>query len=368
MKSFFACLTSFVVCASCAPNETPEAYLWSVRDMLEPDEREGGIDQDFGGWKPRQLVVPVDQALFFEENESALHNAGLVVQPGVSEGVSAPFVITEVWKNHPVPWVQPVWSPKRADGSTPLDLVNVFSVNDDATFYSPFWQLEVVVSDALDTGNPGFRSAREVFALMDKPGTTHTAGPLVYCPVVPADVLYAESALGVRDPITLALLASPTAPKDAWAEGVKIKYLPMGVDRFQVSDQLPIASRAYFFVTRAGEAVLPVAAVLPASPKTHAFVTRVDVVLPAGAGVYVPSTRPALRARLIDAGVPAPLPSAANEGVTARALQVALDAECFKSGDIATCKWLDSEAALTAAGVVLAEQPVQLAVAVVDRK
>jgi hypothetical protein len=349
--------------AACAPNEAPPAKLWSVRDMHEAKN----LEADFGGWTPRRLVVPVGFPLFFEENAVTVNNTGMVVQPGVADGASAPFVITEVWKDHPVPWVQPVWVPRRRDGAVMPQLINVFPVSDDSTFYSPFWQLEVVVSDDFQPDNVGFRSAREALAMMSAPANERIPGPLVYCPVVPADILFAAGAGGLRDPITGAPLQRMDALNEAWSEGERIFYAGIGVDRFPVSEQLPVASRAYFFVKSPGAAVLPVAAVLPSSPRAHSFLTRVDAVLPAKAGVYVPTSRPNLRGRLLGEGVPAPVPSLVNGTLEARALQVAADASCFTTGAIAQCVWLDSEAALLAAGVTLSEQPVQLAAAVLER-
>ncbi|MFT3713388.1 MAG: hypothetical protein QM817_37505 [Archangium sp.] len=382
MKSALACLTLLVLAVSaCKENETPEAYMWSVRDMLTPDEDEGGLEQDLGGWKPRQLVVPVGQPLFFEENELVVNNDGIVVQPGVADGVSAPFVITEVWKNHPVPWLQPVWTPRDSSGKQMPDMLNVFSVNDDATFYSPFWQLEDVRGPKLQKDNVGFKTAREVFAVIDDESTTHQLGPLVYCPIIPENVQYARGSKGLRDPSSLGAVKE-LFEAFAWApnptgnpEAVKVRYIGMGVDRYQIANQLPVASRGYFFVTRPGGPVLPVSAVLPSSPSTHAFVTRIDAVLPATAGVYLPTSRPLLRERLLNESVSAPVPTLRNDNHPERALQVALDATCFSGTatdggmdpDIADCVWLDSEAAIIRAGLVIAEQPVQLAIGTVNK-
>lgn len=351
--------------ASCAEQELPEASFWKVADFADLRDETA----NFGGWGPRQLLAPVGTALFFEENEVSVLNDGLVVQPGVSGSTSAPFVITEIWQNHPVTWIQPVWVPFRPSlGARPPGAVNVFSVDIDSTFYSPFWQLEVVANESLQDANVGFATAREALAVMDDDDTTHSAGPLVYCPFIPPNTFYAQAASGVRDPVTLGALEQLVVDDtiaQGLVEGVSVNYIGFGVGRLGANNQLPIASRAYFWVSQFGGPVLPIAAVLPSQPKTRSFVTRVDALLPPEAGVYVPTSRPELRRKLQDLGLRVPPPSLANDGVDARALQVALDSKCFVEDALASCIWLDSEAALNANGVWLDQQPVQLAIGVV---
>lgn len=375
MKRALGVVLLLASASACVEQEQPEAKFWRVRDMWKPENELA----DFGGWKPRQLVATVGTPLFFEESTSldgglgadvAMLNDGLVVQPGVAGGVSAPFVITEIWKNHPVPWIQPVWVPRRPSTSNAPPLaVNVFSLSDDSTFYSPFWQLEIVFNEGLKDDNEGFRSARDVLSVMGAKDTRRVAGPLVFCPVLPKDVLFAQNRHGVRDPISLAAITQMD-PARALAEKEVIWYRDFGSNRFAANDQLPIASRAYFWVASPGGPVLPIAAVLPNQPKARSFVTRFDISIPpapqfATMGVYVPLSRPELRARLINGGVRAPAPSLANGDVPERALQMVRDTTCFTTGAIATCEWIDSEAAVLASGVWMNEQPVQLAIGVV---
>lgn len=368
MRGARAVVVLALVFAACAQNDAPEAYFWRVRDMVSPQDADGTAGElvDFGGWKPRQLLAKVGTPLFFEENTDAgtslaALNDGLVVQPGVSGGASAPFVITEVWKNHPVPWVQPVWVPRFADGGIPDGSVNVFSVDDDSTFYSPFWQLEVVVSDELLANNAGFGGARDVLATMAD--AEHFTGPLVYCPLVPNQTYFAQTSRGLFDPVTRQPLRQMD-PKKAVVEGFDVFYRDFGPDRFSANNQLPIAAKAYFWVTREGEPVLPLAAVLPSQPKSKSFVTRVDMRLPATAGVYVPTARAELREKLLGLGVRVPVPLLANDGRDARALQVTLNPDCFVDAGIDTCVFIDSEAAVFQSGVWTNEQPVQLAIGV----
>ncbi|MBL8909616.1 MAG: hypothetical protein JNM17_02825 [Archangium sp.] len=352
--------------SACAEQEQTEASFWRVRDMWKPKNELA----DFGGWKPRQLLATVGTPLFFEENAASqtVLNDGLVVQPGVSNGTSAPFVITEIWRNHPTTWIQPVWVPRKLDGNAPPKGLNVFSVNDDSTFYSPFWQLEVVVNDELKDDNEGFRSAREVLAVMgDEAKTTLVDGPLVYCPIIPDGVYVARNSAGVHDPVTGGTLdgLEQLTRNEAWAENAQLFYGGFGAGRFTANGQLPVASRAYFWVTSEGEPVLPLAAVLPAQPKAKSFVTRVDMRIPPTAGVYVPSSRPDLREKLLNLGLRVPAPSPANANVDARALQVMLNPDCVTDAGISSCTFVDSEAAVFSSGVWTNEQPVQLAIGVV---
>lgn len=350
-----ASLVALCAVTACAPAELEKAEVWTVANAVARKN----VNADFGGWAPGRLVVHPGERLPFEGGQQ-VGVPGLVIHPGVADGVSAPFVITEVWRNHPTPWVQPVWSPRRLDGLPTSELPNVFSVDVDSTFYSPYWKLELLVGDGL-TGET-FRSAREALnATLER-----RPGPLVYCPVVPGDLQFAGSALGPRDPITLATVPQMvTSP--AWAEGRAIHYIGFGPSRFEEADQLPVPSRAYFFVRRAGETVLPVAAVLPSKPGAHGFLQRVDVPWPAKAAVYVPSSRAELRDGLVALDVPVARSLPANDGVASRALQVVLDRACLEQGDIATCVWLDSVDAVLAARVMTVEQPVQLAVGVLAR-
>jgi len=353
----------FVSCAvtACAPAELEKAEVWTVANALARKN----VNADFGGWAPGRLVVQPGERLPFE-NAQQPGVPGIVIQPGVADGVSAPFVITEVWRNHPTPWVQPVWSPRDPNGPTPLGVRNVFSVDVDSSFYSPFWQLELLVTEGLTETT--FRSARE--ALGSSP--ERQPGPLVYCPVVPlkfADPsmrsVFASSIGGPRDPITLRPVPQMAASL-AWSETRSIGYLDFGAGRFEQVGQLPEPARAYFFVKRPGDPVLPVASVLPSSPKAHSFLQRVDVQWPDGAAVYVPSSRPELREVLVALDVPVARLAPANDGVPERALQVVLNRACLETGAIADCVWLDSVKAIVDANLMTVEQPVQIAAGVVS--
>jgi hypothetical protein len=344
---------------ACAPAELEKAEVWTVANALARKN----VNADFGGWSPGRLVVRPGERLPFE-NENQLGVPGIVIQPGVADGVSAPFVITDVWRNHPTPWVQPVWSPRRLDGRR--EVPNVFSVDVDSSFYSPFWQLELLLADGFT--DTSIRSAREALAS----SAERQPGPLVYCPVVPLQFadqsmpsVFASSIGGPRDPITLRPVPALVASL-AWSETRSIGYLDFGPSRFEQVGQLPQPARAYFFVKRPGDSALPVASVLPSSPKAHAFLQRVDVPWPDGAAVYVPSSRAELREVLVALDVPVARLLPANDEVTDRALQVVLNRACLETGAIADCVWLDRVKAIVDAKLRTVEQPVQIAAGVVS--
>jgi hypothetical protein len=339
-----------------APAADTLPKVWTAKDFLERHEQA----VDFGGWTPSQLLVTEGQALPFA---SGTHRGGpaLVLFPGVSEGESAPFVITDVWRGHAQPWVQPVWGPVDADGHPVENVRNVFPVDVGASFYSPFWQLIVLPTPGLTPTT--YRRAREVLnARVEK-----KLGPLVLCPFVPPEVGVQDEGMGPIDPATGATLkpvgSSPGLVESELHEVHDIAYLNFGIDRAPWKGQSLEEALAYFFVRAPDEPPLPVAAVLPARPLQHALVRRVDVVLPAGSGVYVPSTRPELRALMERLQVPAPLPRVDQNPFT---LRVALNRECFAAADFPeTCQWLDSAQKVQALlGASRKVRPIQLTVGV----
>ena len=347
---------ALLVLCGCAQNDVPVAEFWRSDAIAE----DGG---SLGGWPRAWLATRVGETSFWEETPVTV--SGFAVQPGVSNGVSAPFVITDIWKDHPTTWVQPVWEARTKSGAPLPEVKHVFPVNYDSSFYSPFWRLELVQTDALPAAP--FTSAREVLALGPM-----VDGPPVSCPILPEGFFFGRHEASALDPITLtpiAYVGEATLDAHAWVEGVLTHYIDFGPDRYTVTGnpQLPASARAYFFVR--GDTLLPVAAVLPGAPKTRSFLTRVDAWLPDGptVGVYVPAGREALRAKLEALGLRAPVPDAASADVPQHALKVTLDTTCFETpAGIATCKWLDSEAALQSAGIMLVDTTTQVAAAVVS--
>jgi len=360
-----ALAVALFVVAGCAPTPVSDGpRRWTMIDM----QRRAKPEANFGGFHPGALVVRRGEPLLFQPGTAA--EDGLVVRPGLSAGASVPFVVTDIWQDHPTTWVQPVWVPLNATGQ-PLaadtagePAYNVFSVDVDSTFYSPFWQLENVSLPDAKTADDQPRSSK---AMIDAVAT-RTPGPRVYCPVGPEGlkVARADGAAVGADPLTAKALDWVPKPQTAWNEGRKIHYLAFGPNRFQAQYQLPERMNAYFFVKEAGGLVLPIATVFPAGAREHSFVQRIDVVWPAGAVVYVPSTRPELRAALIESGVPFGPNDPMVPDQPARTLQVAMQPQCFTDSSI-DCGWLDSEEAIRGAGLTTVEQDVQYAVGVLTR-
>jgi hypothetical protein len=349
---------ALVLLAACSAGPEKPAKRWTTRDFLA---KQGQL-LDFGGWQPGELLTPEGGALPFQPGVQA-GGPGLTLFPAISEGEAAAFVITDLWQDHPQPWVQPVWIPLDENGTQPEGVRNVFPVDVDATFYSPFWRAEWILTPGLTPTT--YQSARDVLsskrALRD--------GTVILCPLVPEGTSFANDGTGPRNPMTLATLSLPRGTRLAWVDGVPVSYLNFGADRAPAYDQGQglVDAEAYFFVSAAGERPLPLAAVLPADPLKHSFVRRIDVVLPGGAAPFVPSNRPELRRLLEARGLVVPDAPAALDGFASYALRVARDPACFGDPNFpAACDWLDSEEKLDALpGKLIIEQPVQLAIGVV---
>lgn len=328
----------------------PVAKFWTARDYLSKN----GTGVDFGGWRPSQLLTMEGQPLTFIEGTQAKGH-GLTVFPGVSDGQSVPFVITDVWSNHPQPWVQPVWNPPSASAGG----FNIFPVGVDSTFYSPWWLLDVVATKQVEADV--YRSARDIL----NAEATHTPGPLILCPFMPDAVGLANASVGPVDPSSRTPLAN-VGLNPGWVEGTKVSYMVFGTDLTPFENQSLSAFNAYFFVTVASDPAnggadkpLPVSAVLPSDPYHHGWVQRVDVLVPTGAEPYVPQSRPELRA-LISAHFPDLTVPAQDE--PAFVLRLATNPACFTATDFpAGCDWLDSVARIEQLPVASRiERPVQL--------
>ncbi len=292
-------------------DKTAESKLWTSREYLA--KHDAGPEVDFGGWHPGALLALRGEPMRFppstQTDDAGVRlfsdtqdtDAGLVLFPGVADGVSAPFVITDLWSNHPEPWVQPVWAPRDELGRPVMDVVNVFPVGLESTFYSPYWRAELLPTQGLTVDT--YKRATDVLNRPVRP----QEGPMVLCPFVEDGVGFANDGSGLTDPATL----RPVQPKadwdgkwsKAWVEGETVRYFDFGADRAPFDGQHVIEANAYFFVTARGQKPLPITAVLPSQPLRHALVRRVDVVLPPGSAPYVPDDRPGLRTLLEGRGV-----------------------------------------------------------------
>ncbi|MDP1920635.1 MAG: hypothetical protein Q8L14_30610, partial [Myxococcales bacterium] len=321
-----------LVMAACAPAPAPTAKVWTAREFFA---RQAETKPIFGGWAPSRLLVTEGQTIPFTTRVQGPFE-GLTVFPGVADGRSVGFVITDIWQDHPEPWVQPVYVPASmpADGAPrERGVPSVFPVGLDSTFYSPWWRMELVPLD--DAEATSLTSAE--LALERK--TARTLGPLVLCAIVPQSSfdVAAEVATKPTNPLTGAALASP-AHKSAFVDDVSVQYLGFGPGRAPFDGQRLVESDLFVFVK--GGASLPVAAVLPAAARSHGFLRRVEVEVPERARFFVPSNRPDLRAPL---GELAPDVDARLDAFQAYALRLARDPACFSSAGFPdACDWLDS--------------------------
>lgn len=352
-----------MVLAGCSAGSQPTAKKWTARDFLQ--KQGAHPDGGFGGWMADELLALEGAPLRFQPGMQT-GGPGLTLFPGISEGNPVAFVITDIWQDHPQPWVQPVWIPlDESTGTKPPDVRNVFPVDVDSTFYSPFWRAEWILTPGLTPAT--YQSARDILSSK----RDLRAGTVILCPLVPEGTLFANDGTGPKEPATLTTLrpedlATKTTP--GLVDGVVVNYLDFGLDRVPSADngQRLVDAEAYFFVSAAGERPLPVAAVLPDEPLRHSLVRRIDVVLPLGAGPFVPLDRPELKRLLEARGLVVDDVDPALNAFTNKTLHVAMNRACFTPSGFADCKWLDTREAIAALpGTRRIEQPVQLAIGVV---
>jgi len=336
--------------AACEPTAAPLAKVWTPREFVA---KRAVTTPSFGGWAPSQLVVAAGDLIPFS-TRTQLAGEGLTVFPGVAEGRAVGFVITDVWQDHPEPWVQPVYVSTAGAPPVERDVPSVFPVGLDSTFYSPWWRKEHVPLD--DDAVAGFTSATA--ALNAK--AARTLGELVLCAIISPETIDVAAAVARAPvhPLTGKALVPP-ARRDAFVDGAPVKYLGFGPGRAAFEGQRLVESELFVF-TAGGEA-LSAAAVLPREPRAHAFVRRVEVPVPPGARFFVPSNRADLRAGL--AGL-APEVDAALDAFPEYALRLARDPACFTAPTFPQgCDWLDSADEVRALpGAV--RRPVQLTAAV----
>ncbi len=320
------------VASGCSQPGPATAKLFTPKAFLAPAD-----EVDFGGWAPKELAVASTELIPFS-TERQRDGYGLPVRPGVSEGRALGFVITDIWEDHPEPWVQPVWH-LATDASPPVPRgrPSIFPVDVDSTFYSPWWR-QVLVAQPADEGD--LHGAREVLThrLVETPN-------LILCPLVPEGVSVARpEGAPVRHPLTRRELKAPPSGSGV-VEGKPVSYLAFGAGLAPFEKQRLVEAELFVF-THAGKPV-PVAAVLPPDALHHAYLARVEVRLPDDAKVFVPSNRSDLRVALGDL---APMVGPELDGFPEYALRVARSSACFTLPDFpAGCDWLDSQAKVRAA-------------------
>lgn len=340
--------------AACNPGPAaPLAKAWTARDFSKPTG-------DFGGFLPSELMSLEGAPLRFQPGIQEGGN-GLILLPAVADRAVASFIITDIWQNHPEPWVQPVWVPLDENGAAVEGVSNVFPVDVDSTFYSPFWRAELLFTPGLTPTT--FRSGREVL----NANVERRSGAIILCPIMPEGTGIAGDASGAKEPITLKPVKVPQTTTRAWVDGRAVAYFGVGIDRVQADGQNLREELAYFFVSAAGQRPLPLAAVLPSEPTRNSLVRRVDIVIPKGAAPFVPSNRPELKALLEAREVSVPVVNVALDAFPEFALRVATNPACFEDPAFPTaCDWLDTPARLDSLPVdQRIVQDVQLAIGAV---
>jgi hypothetical protein len=334
----------------CAQPPADQAWAWATEAMLAaPGKSFAGFDTSRLTVK-QGAMVPWRTAEYGVSPPDLAATDAVVVQPAWSEGAPAAYLVTEIWENHPDPWVQPVYHfVKPYDATAPAahrtGADGVFGVGVESTFYSPYWRLWWV--EPGDAVGP-YTSVAQIAAFpMHK-------GPMVVCPIVPPDV----TPSGTTHPFTGEPLQA-VGIGHAYVDGTRTDYFDFGANRQDVNvyedvDGTVSPAHLYTFASLAADGtrtLLELPAVLPEDATHHAFVRRVDVVLDSQA-VFVPASLPELRSRL-RSQVDVPDADPAIPAAVARRylLRVAKDGACFASAASfpAGCAWLDSEAALEAA-------------------
>lgn len=318
-----------LLASACAPPAGPLAKVWTPREFFAKRAETKPL---FGGWAPAELLVTEGQPIPYSTRTQG-PGEGLPVFPGVSEGRAIGFVITDIWQDHPQPWIQPVWmsSSRDAPSTRRMGVENVFPVGLDSTFYSPWWRAQFV---PIDDGEALTHSKQ----VLDR--GPPVGGGLVMCPFTGRDSIdVAAEAGGVRHPLTSKLLTGATKAK-GYVDGVLHPYLDFGPGRAQWHDQELVAADLFVF-TKDG-AALPVATVWPADPARNGFLNRVEVPVPARAAFFVPSNRADLRMAL---GALAPDVDPALDAFPEYGLRLARDPACFTMPTFpASCDWLDTQA------------------------
>ncbi len=351
--------------------------FWPLRFWAEEAKGQEAFVNEYG-IPARDIVTPAGEPLPFlsdpfgpaEVRQRADHD-GLNVVPGYSEGKPAAYLTAEVWMDWPPIWVQPLYLPvsewdAAAPGSKLLPgALPVFSVGERSTFYSPFWVVYyAVVPPGTDPG-----TLKTSKAVLDVASALHR-GPTKTCSIVPEGLLaaVAEGATAPVHPFTGGEI-QPVRLGAAWADGIRVSVLDFGVDRFEYDEGGIVEETPFFALSVAavdGRKMLPVPKVgatapfksgrkgrAPGNRPAFGSLWRIYTALvPPTAGVFVPSSLPALRQRVLDVGG-VTVPAIARE-IEARPdvrdylLRVALKPACFS--DPASfphgCDFLDSQEAV----------------------
>ncbi len=334
----------------CGPTDAVKAERWPTYELLN-----GAKDHEgYGGFPPGLFVTFAGDPLPFRgadyETPAARATAdGWSVMPAFAQGQPAAYVVTEMWQNHPDPWMQPVYvlvtefEPMTRQEVGGIRVPTVFGVGDHSTFYSPFWQA-VLVKTTTPAPLEGLPDTRSVLEAASE--SLVAARPL--CPMAPDGFTIAAQGPTPSRPFTGAGIKQiSTFP--VRVDGARAAYADFGPDRYTATASGLVRPSRIFFFTRnvVGErTLLELPAVLAANAVRNGYVRRTDVVLETEV-VFVPAGKvwDAVREKL---GAPTVDPAIPAEVAAAYALRVARNATCFDKAATfpAGCDWLDSEAAI----------------------
>ncbi len=348
-------VASWCVVGCTVPDPANPIDRWSVDGFQVTAD--APADEVLGRWPRADLRIEPDGGMpfwgppFWGDGHVTGNSPVLTVWPAFADQQAVAFVITDIWANQPRPWVQPVYMSVVDYAVRPVitNAASVFPIQPGASFYSPYWRAQYYVGSSNDPDG-GFRTAQQV---LNGPHEL-SAGPLIYCPLVPDDVrLHQPANDELAHPFT-AQRYSRVEIKQGWANANAVAYLNFdtGFDLAPSTGDVVVDSSMYLFTRSLDELEHPLALppVLADDPVHHSLVRVVDVQLPTTARIFVPSskldavstfTRPdgtqpwaGLPLRTID------LPEAAVRQYT---LRVFMNEHCLEAdgGFPDTCDWLD---------------------------
>ncbi len=362
-------------CQSADPSLAPR--IWTAGDLRDQAAANGKIaGLSASDWvtlrgNPIALLSPPYGT---PARVQAADKDGLNVLPAFSEGKTAAYAVAEVWQNISQVWIQPwyrlVTSYNAASSVPLLNSMAIVDIDTTSWFYSPFWETIYVVVPP-DTAPDKYLSARQLF---QDNLEMHRGGSPLLAPLAPSDILpaVAQSATSPLRPLSgdavgTALVTTPIALKGAIRNSTIFSIGSFTWDSTGVVEEVPLFVFSKY--NDAGQLVpfgLPsVIGTGPIGSGTPARVTAGGVpqfgalsrlyltVLPTSAGVFIPSSQPALRNYFSSFGGIRvdPINSAIESRPDAKDYvgRVALNsAACFAAPATfpSGCQWLDSQYAI----------------------
>jgi hypothetical protein len=304
---------ALVSCQAPGQDGAPHPTLLTVADLqallaTATPTTAVAVDHGLPGGLPLRDLIGVDPAT---------QKPMLEAQPTFSGAYRSVYLTTEVWAGFDEVWVQPMYvpvtgyaadgTPQRAKGADGA-WHPIFGVGSGSAFYSPFWQM---VTFELPTGADvaSFQSVRDV---IDRGLDLKPAGG--YLAVLAPDAVEVPPQIAVPaaggEPI-----GGPSRATGV-VDGQPAPFLDFGGGTFTWNDDLVVQEAPIFMwvvrdaagvmhtldiPTVAGEGPLyagrpPLGGV--GAPLYGSFWRLYTVEVPAGAGVFAPSTFPDLRTRL----------------------------------------------------------------------